>query len=79
MLNSLSFFKKSLEVMEQHQQINFYLDRYKADFKHLQNALNCSKKYIDQSQAHQHHKDLNDYLVYQGHQQKYSQKIGRHF
>jgi hypothetical protein len=78
-LNSLSFFEKSRVVMEQHQQINLYLDRDSAGLKHLQNALNWSKKYTDQSLLYQHHKDLNDYLVHQGHGQKYSQKIGRHF
>jgi hypothetical protein len=78
-LNSLSFFEKSREVMEQHQQINLYLDTDSAGLKHLQDALGCSKKYIDQSQLYQHHKDLNDYLVHQGLGQKSCQKIGRHF
>jgi hypothetical protein len=77
-LNSLSFFEKSRNVMEQHQQINLYLDRDNAGLKQLQNALNWSKKYIDRSQLYQHHKDLNDYLVHQGQQQKHTQKIGRH-
>jgi hypothetical protein len=78
-LNSLSFFEKSRNVMEQHQRINLYLDRDNAGLKHRQDALNWSKKYIDKSQLYQHHKDLNDYLVHQGHHQRYIQKIGRHF
>jgi hypothetical protein len=78
-LNSLSFFEKSRVVMEQHQQSNLYLDRDSAGLKHLQNALSWSKKYTDQSQVYQHHKDLNDYLVHQVLPQKSSQKIGRHF
>jgi hypothetical protein len=45
----------------------------------LQNALSWSKKYLDQSHLYQHHKDLNDYLVYQGNQQKQSQKMGSVF
>jgi hypothetical protein len=53
--------------MEQHEQINLYLDRDSAGLK-----------YLDGSQLYQRHKDLNDYLVRQGHQQKHSQKIGRH-
>jgi hypothetical protein len=77
-LNSLSFFEKSCEIMEQHQQINLYLDRDAAGLKHLQIALNWNKKYIDQSQLYQHHKDLNDYLVHQVHQQKQRLRLGRH-
>jgi hypothetical protein len=77
-LNSLSFFEKSREIMEQHQQINLYLDRDAAGLKHLQIALKWSKKYIDQSQLYQHHKDLNDYLVHQVHQQKQRLRLGRH-
>ena len=64
--------------MEQHQQIHLYLDRDRAGLKHLQNALNWSKTYIDKSQLYQHHKDLNDYLVHQGHQQKQRHRLGRH-
>jgi hypothetical protein len=64
--------------MEQHEQINLYLDRDSAGLKYLRNALQWSKKYLDGSQLYQRHKDLNDYLVRQGHQQKHSQKTGRH-
>lgn len=78
-LNSLSFFEKSRHTTEQHQQINLYLDRGNAGLKHLQNALNHSKKYIDKSDLYQGHKDLNDYLIKQRHQQKHLWKIGRHF
>jgi hypothetical protein len=76
-LNSLSFFEKSRDLMEQHQQINLYLDRDVAGIKHAQKALRWSKKYIDKSQFYQNHKDLNDYLIHQGHQQKYIQKLGK--
>jgi hypothetical protein len=66
-LNSLSFFEKSREIMEQHQQINLFLDRDNVGFKHCQKALQWDKKYMDQSQLYQDHKDLNDYLVHQSH------------
>jgi DNA primase len=66
-LNSLSFFEKSREIMEQHQQIHLYLDRDVAGLKHTLEALKWNKKYLDQSQLYQHHKDLNDYLVHQSH------------
>jgi hypothetical protein len=77
-LNSPSFAMKSRQLMEQYQQINLYLDRDNAGLKHLQNALNWSKKYTDKSQLYQGHNDLNDYLIKQGHQQKHFWKIGRH-
>jgi hypothetical protein len=76
-LNSLSFFEKSREVMEHHHQVNLYLDRDIAGLKQLQNALNWSKKYIDQSQLYQHHKDLNDYLLHEGYQQKQTLRLSR--
>jgi hypothetical protein len=77
-LNSLSFFEKSRDIMEQHEQIKLYLDTDNAGLKHLQIALTWSKKYIDQSQLYQHYKDLNDYLVHQVHQQKQRLRLGRH-
>jgi hypothetical protein len=60
-LNSLLFFKKSREVLEQHQQINLNFGRDSSDLKYLQNALNWNKKYIGKSEHYQHHKDFNDY------------------
>jgi hypothetical protein len=77
-LNSLSFFEKSRQIMGQHQQIHLYLDRDVAGLKHCQKALQWNKKYLDQSQLYQHHKDLNDYLVHQSYQQKQRLRLGRH-
>jgi hypothetical protein len=64
-LNSLSFFEKSREIMEQHQQIQLYLDHDHAGLKHTLEALKWNAKYIDQSYSYQHCKDLNEYLVHQ--------------
>lgn len=61
-LNSLSFFKKEKERMENHQQINLYLDNDAAGIKYTQQALEWSEKFIDQSQLYKQYKDLNEYL-----------------
>ena len=60
--------------MKNQQQLNLY----RAFLKQLQNALNHRKKNTDKSQFYQHHKDLNDYLVHQSHQQKQRHRLGRH-
>lgn len=62
-LNSLAFFEKSRELMEQHDQIHLFLDRDKAGMKWMNEALNWSDKYIDKSGAYTSFKDLNEYLI----------------
>jgi hypothetical protein len=76
-LNSLSFFEKSRQIMEQHQQIYLYLDRDNAGLKHTHEALKWNAKYIDQSHSYQHCKDLNEYLVHQHQHLRQSQRLGR--
>jgi len=79
-LNSLSFFQKERERMEQYQQIHLFLDRDSAGIKFTQQALEWSKKYIDQSHAYKKYKDLNEYLIKQQElQHKQSHQMGRHF
>jgi Toprim-like/CHC2 zinc finger len=79
-LNSLSFFLKERERMEQHQQIHLFLDRDSAGIKFTQQALQWSKKYIDRSHVYKKYKDLNEYLVKQQKpQHKQSQRLGRPF
>ena len=79
-LNSLSFFQKERERMEQHQQIHLFLDRDSAGIKFTQAALQWSKKYIDQSHVYKKYKDLNEYLIKQQEpRHKQSQRWGRHF
>jgi hypothetical protein len=77
-LNSLSFFEKSREIMEQYQQIQLYLDRDDAGLKHTHKALKWNEKYVDNSHLYKHCKDLNEYLVQQPHHLKQSHKLGRH-
>jgi DNA primase len=76
-LNSLSFFEKSLKIMEQHEQIHLHLDGDNAGFKHTNRALQWSEKYIDQSHLYKFCKDLNEYLVQQPQHLKQSRRLGR--
>jgi Toprim-like/CHC2 zinc finger len=79
-LNSLSFFQKERERMEQHQQIHLFLDRDSAGIKFTQLALQWSKKYIDQSHVYKKYKDLNEYLIRQQEpRHKQSQRVGKPF
>lgn len=78
-LNSLSFFEKSRQKMESHQQINLFLDRDPAGIKLTQRALEWDKtKYVDRSEFYQNRKDLNEWLVHKGHEPKQSHRIRRH-
>lgn len=79
-LNSLSFFQKQRERMEQHEWIHLFLDRDSAGIKFTQEALQWSKKYIDQSHTYKKYKDLNEYLIRQQEsRQRQSQGLRRHF
>jgi DNA primase len=62
-LNSLSFFNKSLQLMEKHERVDLYLDRDTAGLKFTNEALQRdSTKYTDQSFLYQQKKDLNEWL-----------------
>lgn len=51
-----------------------------AGVKFTQQALQWSKKYIDQSHTYEKYKDLNDYLIKQQEpRHKQSNRKGRHF
>ena len=79
-LNSLSFFQKSRNLMEKHEQVNLYLDRDKAGINCIQEALKWNQYlYKDQSHLYSNHKDLNDWLVNKQTDIKQGQKIGRSF
>lgn len=79
-LNSLSFFEKSRNLMENHEQINLYLDRDKAGINCIQEALKWNQHlYKDQSRLYGNHKDLNEWLVNKQLEIKQGQRIGRPF
>ncbi|WP_207511072.1 toprim domain-containing protein [Longitalea luteola] len=63
-LNSLSFFEKSRNLMEAHREVYLLLDRDSAGLNYTAKALTWHiKKYIDRSQIYENHKDLNDWLI----------------
>jgi DNA primase len=62
-LNSLSFFNKSLKLMEKHERVDLYLDRDTGGIKFTSEALQRdSAKYTDQSFLYEQKKDLNEWL-----------------
>jgi hypothetical protein len=69
-LNSLSLFEKARPFLESHKSINLYLDNDATGKKVTMEALSHSKKYNDHSNLYPNHKDLNDWLVHTGKQQK---------
>jgi DNA primase len=79
-LNSLSFLLKEKERMETHQQIHLFLDRDSAGRKFTQEALQWSKRFVDQSNVYKKYKDLNEFFIKQQEQRhKQSHRMGRHF
>jgi hypothetical protein len=78
-LNSVSFFEKSRERMEQYSNIHLFLDRDRMGIKCTQQALQWSSKYKDQSRHYQRFKDLNDCLIKSVNPElKQSHRRGRH-
>jgi hypothetical protein len=65
-LNSLSFFARSLLLMEKHEKIHLYLDNDKAGKESVQQAMQRTKKVIDESSLYREFKDLNEWLVRAG-------------
>ena len=62
-LNSLSFFERSRDLMENHSSIHLYLDRDNSGLKNTKQAIEWSKRYIDESIRYEQYKDLNEYLI----------------
>lgn len=62
-LNSISFFGRSRDLLDRYEQVNLYLDRDAAGFKCSMAAREISEKYKDGSLVYQGFKDLNEWLV----------------
>lgn len=78
-LNSVSFFEKSRERMEQYANIHLFLDHDRMGMKCTQQALRWSSKYKDQSSYYQRFKDLNDCLIKSASPElKQNHRRGRH-
>jgi len=62
-LNSLSFFERSLLLMEKHQRIHLFLDHDNAGRKCTSLALKRSLQFKDESKLYKAYKDLNDWMM----------------
>ena len=70
-LNSASFFEKSLTKMQEHTSVHLYLDNDKTGQKCTLRALALDKqKFHDERQLYKQYNDLNDWLVQIGLSQK---------
>jgi hypothetical protein len=70
-LNSTSFFEKSLPLMQRHSSVHLYLDNDKTGQKFTQQGLDLSKeKFKDERGLYQKYSDLNDMLMNIGQTQK---------
>jgi Toprim-like/CHC2 zinc finger len=77
-LNSLSFFEKSKDLMEDHQHVHLYLDRDIAGTRCTLQAIGWNKeKYIDHSSRYGGYKDLNKWLTERSVRIKSNQRFRR--
>lgn len=75
-LNSTSFFEKSLPLMQSHKSVHLYLDCDTTGQKCIQKALTIDKqKFIDERGLYKNYKDLNDWMIYIGQSQKQSLQL----
>ena len=80
-LNSLSYFERSLLLMEKHRSIHLYLDQDEAGRKCINLALKRSPSFKDESSLYKGYKDLNDWVINIGkleNQKKLSGSMHRH-
>lgn len=62
-LNSLSFFEKSLSILNEYKSIHLYLDNNDAGQKCTERALAMDDKFKDERRLYQGFDDLNDFLL----------------
>ncbi|HMR81581.1 MAG TPA: CHC2 zinc finger domain-containing protein [Niabella sp.] len=62
-LNSLSFFERSLPLMKEHERVYLLLDNDVSGKNCTASAMKQSQKFKDLSYKYVHHKDLNEWLV----------------
>lgn len=77
-LNSLSFFERSLLLMEKHQSVHLYLDNDKAGRQCIDLAQKRFMNIHDESKLYKGYKDLNDWNMNLGKEQKQRYSMGRH-
>lgn len=72
-LNSTSFFEKSLPLMQSHKSVHLYLDCDTTGQKCMQKALAIDKdKFKDERNLYKNYKDLNDWMLHIGKTQKHA-------
>ena len=72
-LNSTSFFEKSLPLMQSYKSVNLYLDCDATGQKCSQKAIALdNEKFMDESALYKNYKDLNDWAVHIGQSAKQS-------
>ena len=75
-LNSTSFFEKSLPLMQSYASVHLYLDCNTTGQKCIQKALAIDKeKFKDERQLYSNYKDLNDWIMHIGQTQKQGLQI----
>jgi hypothetical protein len=63
-LNSTSFFEKSLPLMQEYQSVHLYLDCDATGQKCSQKAMSIdSQKFVDESSLYKNYKDMNDWTM----------------
>jgi len=74
-LNSTSFFEKSITKMQEHKQVHLFLDNDKTGQKFTDQALTLDKeKFRDERKLYQKYADLNEWLTHIGQSQKQQAK-----
>jgi hypothetical protein len=75
-LNSASFFQKSLPLMQSYGSVHLYLDRDTTGQKCTEKAMATdSEKFKDESTLYKNYKDLNDWITHLGQVQKQGLQI----
>ncbi len=75
-LNSTSFFEKTLPIMQAHDKAHLYLDTDKTGEKYTQQALALDKdRFKDERALYQKYGDLNDMLMHIGLAEKHRQRL----
>ncbi len=80
-LNSLSFFERSLLLMGKHERVHLYLDHDNAGRKCTEIALQRSHNFKDESTLYQGYKDINDWAMNFGKllvKKELKKSVGRH-
>lgn len=73
-LNSLSFFQKARTFLQQYNAVHLFLDNDTAGQNCSQFVTQSDKKYIDESRLYEGYKDLNEWIVNMGKQNKSEEK-----